>query len=133
MTSSNIVIAYIIYLPLAVTLTTFVARILFKQGSVFMLDIFNKRETIANATNKLFEVGFYLLNIGFALFILRIYVSAESFTTQRMIEVLSAKLGGFSIYLGVTLFLILFLFFMGKRLASQRRIALTQANYEQQR
>jgi hypothetical protein len=108
-----------------------VARILFKQGIVFMLDIFNKRETIAHATNRLFEVGFYLLNIGFALVILRIYANAESFTMQRMIETLSAKLGGFSIYLGATLFLILFLLVMGKRYASQRRMAIANANLDQ--
>ena len=29
-----------------------------------MLDIFKGREEIANATNKLFETGFYLLNLN---------------------------------------------------------------------
>ena len=121
MTLSNVVIAYLIYLPIAIGLTTFVARILFKQGRIFLLDIFNKRETIADATNNLFKVGFYLLNVGFALLILKIYTGVHVFHTQRMIETLSTKIGGFSIYLGFSLFFMLFLFFRGKRIASQRR------------
>ena len=121
MTLSNVVIAYLIYLPIAIGLTTFVARILFKQGRIFLLDIFNKRETIADATNNLFKVGFYLLNVGFALLILKIYTGVHAFHTQRMIETLSTKIGGFSIYLGFSLFFMLFLFFRGKRIASQRR------------
>ena len=82
-----------------------------------MLDIFKGREEIANATNKLFETGFYLLNLGFALMILEIYLYKDSY--QELIEKLSYKIGGFSIYLGIMLFLNLYFFFRGKRKASQ--------------
>ena len=84
-----------------------------------MLDIFNGREEIAYATNKLFEVGFYLLNIGYALLILRF--NQSMYTYQSMIELLSAKIGGFSIYLGIMLFLNLYLFFRGKRKSKEQR------------
>lgn len=120
METTLIVKAYFIYLPVAIGLTLYVAHILFKNSKIFMLDIFRGREEIAFATNKLFEVGFYLMNIGFALLILRIrWVE----TVQQMIEALSTKLGGFSIYLGVMLLLNLFFFFRGKRKAkdAQRR------------
>ena len=101
----------------------YVARVLFKNGRVFMVDIFRGREEIANATNRLFEMGFYLLNLGFALLILRIDLGgAELFGTQEMIEVLSKKLGGFSIYLGIMLFLNLFLFFRGKRKSKEHQV-----------
>lgn len=108
-----IVKAYCIYLPIAIALTLFVARTLFNNGKIFMLDIFRGRTEIAMATNKLFEVGFYLMNIGFALLILKIHT--WNLDTQGMIEALSYKLGGFSIYLGIMLFLNLYLFFRGKR------------------
>ena len=85
-----------------------------------MLDIFKGREEIANATNKLFETGFYLLNLGFALMILEIYLYKDSY--QELIEKLSYKIGGFSIYLGIMLFLNLFFFFKGKRKASQAQV-----------
>ena len=57
MENSNLtmtVIAYSVYLPIAVLLTYFVARSLFKNAKVFMLDIFRGREEIAESTNKLF-------------------------------------------------------------------------------
>src|SRR3954468_19738937 len=97
------VIAYLIYLPLVILLTFYVANNLFKNSIVYMKDIFNGRDEIAKATNTLFKIGFYLLNVGFALFILTITEVVS--TTQSTIEVLSKKVGGFSIYLGVMLFI----------------------------
>jgi len=80
-----------------------------------MLDIFKGREEISLATNRLFELGFYLLNLGFALQIMQISFYGDFFGKQQMMEVLSHKLGGFSIYLGIMLFLNLFMFFRGKK------------------
>jgi len=107
---------YLIYLPIALLMTVLVARTLFKNSKIFMMDIFHGRTEIALATNRLFEIGFYLLNIGAALLILRTYRIDNH---QEMIEALSYKIGGFSIYLGIILFLNLLLFFRGKRKASQ--------------
>lgn len=123
MSNGYIVAAYFIYLPVALVLTWLVANTLFKSGLIFMRDIFFGREEIASATNKLFKCGFYLLNIGFALYILKIYSGLTGM--QDTIEVLSTKIGGFSIYLGVMLFLNLYLFFRGKKAASQKRLAST--------
>jgi len=120
MIAHNMVIAYFIYLPVALLLTWYVAHSLFKNSIVFMKDIFNGREEIAVATNTLFRIGFYLLNIGFALYILKI--TQALMNTQQVIEVLSFKVGGFSIYLGIMLFLNLYLFFRGKRVARQKRL-----------
>lgn len=109
--------AYLIYLPIAIGLTVVTAHMLFKNSKIFMLDIFRGREEIARATNRLFEIGFYLLNIGVAFLIL----TAEPIETNRaLVEILSIKAGGFSIYLGIMLFFNLYLFFRGKRKASQR-------------
>jgi hypothetical protein len=121
MENSLIVTAYIIYLPIALTLTVLVARNLFKNAKVFMRDIFHGREEIAMATNRLFEIGFYLLNIGFALLILEISRYHDFNTTQQLIETLAEKIGGFSIYLGIVLFLNLFMFFRGRKKSSQHQ------------
>ncbi|MEO5684048.1 MAG: hypothetical protein ABIQ88_15505 [Chitinophagaceae bacterium] len=110
--------AYLIYLPVVLVLTWYVAHTLFKNSKVFMLDIFNGRADIAMSTNKLFETGFYLLNLGFALTIMEI--AREISNSRSMLEILSAKIGGFSIYLGVMLFFNLYLFFRGKRTAKQK-------------
>ncbi|ALM49799.1 hypothetical protein AMR72_13335 [Flavobacterium psychrophilum] len=117
METTKILIGYAIYLPIALLLTFVVSRTLFKNGKIFMLDIFKGREDIANATNHLFETGFYLLNIGFALMILQ--MSVHDNTYQTLVEELSYKIGGFAIYLGVMLFLNLYFFFRGKRKAKE--------------
>ncbi len=117
METTKILIGYAIYLPVAVALTLFVSRTLFRNAKIFMLDIFKGREEIANATNKLFETGFYLLNLGFALVILKIRIHTDSY--QALVEALTHKIGGFSIYLGIMLFFNLYFFFRGKRKAKE--------------
>lgn len=119
MRTNFIVTAYFIYLPVALILTWYVARALFRNSIVYMKDIFPSRDDVAGATNSLFRIGFYLLNIGFALYILKINGINN---VQNLIEVLSYKIGGFSIYLGAMLFLNMYLFFRGRRAA--RRSAL---------
>jgi hypothetical protein len=120
METSKILIGYAIYLPIALFLTYYVSKTLFRNSKIYMLDIFKGREEIANATNKLFETGFYLLNLGFALMILEMNMYDNSY--QVLIEKLSYKIGGFSIYLGIMLFLNLYFFFRGKRKASQAQV-----------
>lgn len=110
--------AYCIYLPVVIVLTWYVAHTLFKNSKVFMMDIFHGKADIALSTNKLFETGFYLLNLGFALKIME--VATEISNSRTMLEILSSKVGGFSIYLGVMLFLNLYFFFRGKRISKQK-------------
>jgi hypothetical protein len=132
---SKFVLAYAIYLPVVLLLTLYVARTLFRNARVFMLDIFKGKEDIAFSTNRLFEVGFYLMNMGFALLIMKIdrpspewnseagaYVQPAFLTThQEVVEILAGKVGGFALYLGVMLFLNLYLFFRGRRKSRENR------------
>lgn len=124
MTTSLNLLAYFIYLPIAILLTWYVAHILFRNSIVFMLDIFHGKTDIATSTNKLFRTGFYLLNVGFALFIMEIAINIPD--ARNMLEILSHKIGGFSIYLGIMLFFNLYLFFRGRRI-SKRKAQIVQA------
>ncbi len=120
MENSKIIIGYLIYLPIVIALTIYVSKVLFKNGKAYMMNIFKGKEEITIATNKLFEIGFYLINIGWALLILKIsYYGQNEMNYQTLIEILSKKLGGFSIYLGVMLFLNLLLFFRGMNKSKQ--------------
>ena len=119
METSKILIGYAIYLPVVFLLTFYVSKTLFRNGKTFIMDIFKGREEIALATNTLFETGFYLLNLGFALMILELDLYENTY--QNLIEDLSYKIGGFSIYLGIMLFFNLYLFFRGKRKAKQNQ------------
>lgn len=112
-----IVKSYLIYLAITLSMTFFVARILFQNSKIFMLDIFKGREEIAYPTNRLFEIGFYLMNIGAALLFMK---TTTVLNNQGLLESLSWKVGTFSIYLGIMLFMNLYLLFRGKRVSSQR-------------
>tara|TARA_B100001769_G_C21933365_1_gene502952 strand:+ start:174 stop:545 length:372 start_codon:yes stop_codon:yes gene_type:complete len=114
---NHIVITYLTYLPIVLLMTFLVAKILFKNSIIFILDIFKGRKEIAIPTNRLLEIGFYLLNVGTALLILK---TKAIETTQQMVEILSLKIGGFSIYLGIMLFAYIYLFFRGKKKSNQR-------------
>lgn len=134
-----IVTTYIAYLPVAILLTFIVARIFFKNSKIFMLDIFSGREEIAMSTNKLFETGFYLLSLGFALF--RMKINKYSFTKngyetvegvrqrvetlvygkQEFFEVLSSKVGVLAVVLGLMVFFLMFMLFRGKKKSAEGR------------
>ena len=115
------VIAYSIYLPVAIGLTVWVARTLLNNGKVFLVDIFHGQEELAVAVNRLLQIGFYLISLGTAFVRLPItpekkydqltavYTEIPLATPQQMIEVLSYKVGGFTLILGLMLFFNLFI------------------------
>jgi hypothetical protein len=88
---------YAAYSVLAVALTVFLARTLFRNGRVFLEDVFKENAALADAVNRLLVVGFYLLNFGYASLMLR--ADAATSATQA-VEVLSSKLGILLLSLG---------------------------------
>ena len=113
-----IVKAYLVYLPIALILTLIVARIFFRNSKIFMSEIFRGRMEIANSTNKLFELGFYLLSLGFALFIMQV-TGVYDITRQQFFEILSKKVGTLTVFLGVMVFFNLYMLFRGKKKKSE--------------
>ena len=106
---SYILICYSIYLVLTVVLTIWVAHTLFKNGKVFLIDIFHGNEELAKAVNNLLLVGFYLVNIGYAVYTLRIEYNIEN--ARILVEELSLKLGAIILILGGMHFFNMFVFF----------------------
>ena len=106
---SYILICYSVYLVLTVILTIWVAHTLFRNGRVFLIDIFHGNEELAKAVNNLLLVGFYLVNIGYAVYTLRI--DYEIGNTRLLVEELSLKLGAIILILGGMHFFNMFVFF----------------------
>src|ERR1035437_2549879 len=88
---NHTVVAYLIYLPVAVAMTIWVARTLHKNGRVFLVQAFRGKEDMADSVNHLLVVGFYLINIGFIAAALR--YGDKPHDAQETIEFLSTKLG----------------------------------------
>ena len=102
------VATYLAYLLIAVPLTVWVAGTLSRNGRVFLEDVFDGNDHLADAVNKLLVVGFYLLNLGFVALYLR--VSDPVFTVRELIEVLSVKIGIVMLVLGVIHFFNVYVF-----------------------
>ncbi|ATZ24900.1 hypothetical protein ACFZBM_08105 [Streptomyces lavendulae] len=93
------VVAYVIYLVISIGLTVWVARTLSRNGRVFIGDVLQGNEKLADAVNHLLVVGFYLVNIGFVTLYLR---SGETILDARgLFEALSVKIGVVLLLLGV--------------------------------
>lgn len=103
-----IVLTYLTYLFISVTLTIWVARTLYKRGAIFLVDAFHGNMELADSVNHLLVVGFYLINIGFVSLALK---TAEVISTSRAaIELLSDKMGMVLLTLGGMHFFNLFVF-----------------------
>ncbi|HEY1937551.1 MAG TPA: hypothetical protein VGJ33_06435 [Candidatus Angelobacter sp.] len=94
----TIVVSYLVYLLISVTLTVWVARTLHKRGAIFLVDAFHGNAELAASVNHLLVVGFYLINIGFVSLALK--SDAAVATSRAAIEMLSDKLGFVLLALG---------------------------------
>lgn len=100
--------SYISYLAVAVPLTMYVARSLYQNGRVFLVECFKGNEELADSVNKLLLVGFYLVNLGFVSLYLRTDVDVVGL--RGVLELLSQKIGVVMLILGGMHFFNLFLF-----------------------
>jgi hypothetical protein len=117
-----IILTYIIYLLTTIVLTVWVATTLFRNGKIFLVDIFHGNKELADSVNKLLLVGFYLVNIGYAVYTLQ--VSDNILNYRQVIEMLSLKVGWIILILGAMHFLNLFIFFkLRHRAQTERRFA----------
>lgn len=110
-------LTYALYMPITLALTVWVAKTLFTNGRVFLVDIFHGNELLADSVNKLLVVGFYLINIGYAVYTLQIL--GEIASIQSVIERLSLKLGAIILILGAMHFFNLFVFFKLRKRAKE--------------
>jgi len=115
-------IYYSLYLGLTLFLLILVGNTLFRNGKVFLYDIFNGDVELVEAINNLLLVGFYLINIGYVLASLKAY-GVNNWIS--MIEKLSSNLGGVMITVGIIhMFNILILFYMRRKNVKQKNQAL---------
>src|SRR6266536_5521809 len=111
-----IVITYLLYLIISIALTVWVAQTLFKNGRLFLVDVFHGNEALADSVNHLLVVGFYLINLGYVSLMLKIGYNVA--TAQEGIEALSVKVGTVLLVLGGMHFFNLFIFSRMRRRAS---------------
>src|SRR5215471_2538916 len=103
-----VVTTYAVYLVVSIALTVWVGRTLFKNGRVFLVDVFHGNEPLADSTNHVLLVGFYLINLGYISLALRLGYNV--YTPRESIEALSWKVGLVLLVLGGMHFFNLYVF-----------------------
>jgi len=103
-----IIITYISYIVISISLTVWVARTLHKNGRIFLVDACHGNEPLADSINHLLVVGFYLVNLGYV--ILALKTSENPIDAQGVLETLSTKIGTVLLILGGMHFINLFIF-----------------------
>lgn len=84
-------IAYSIYLIIAIGMTIWVAFTLSTNGKVYLIRCFGHDEELATSVNHLLVVGFYLVNFGFIA--LALSTAGEPQTTTEMMRFLGWYVG----------------------------------------
>ena len=111
------ILTYAVYLIVSILLTIWVARVLFNNGRIFLVDIFHGNTPLADSMNKLLVVGFYLVNIGYMCLVLKETGAIKN--TREVIEVLSYKIGTIILILGGMHFFNVIIFFKLRSKAQQ--------------
>jgi len=102
---------YTAYAACAVGLTAWLARTLYRSGAVFLEEVFDRPE-VAVAVNRLLVTGFFMINLGYAMFLLKSHDAANA---TRAIELLVQKLGVLLLSLGAVHFVNVWVFWRLRR------------------
>jgi hypothetical protein len=99
---SVLTVTYVIYLIASAALTIWVAHTLSTRGRIFLVQFMADNEELADSINHLLVVGFYLVNLGYAM--LALSYGHKPATLEQAIESLSFKIGLVLLVLGMTHF-----------------------------
>lgn len=114
---SHTTVMYSLYLLLSIAVTIWVARTLFKNGRIFLVDAFHQNEGLADSVNHLLVVGFYLINIGFIALFLATDNKPQSI--EQVFERLAMRMGIVLLTLGGMHFINILIF---SRIRSRARL-----------
>jgi hypothetical protein len=101
-----VVECYLTYLILSLAVTIWVARTLYRNGRLFLIQAFQGDAGLAESVNHLLVVGFYLINIGYVAVALS--TAGTPANLRQSIELVSEKVGVVLLVLGAMHFFNLF-------------------------
>jgi hypothetical protein len=84
-------LAHIIYLLLTYLITVHVGWRFYTHGRVYILALLHQNEALTDAVNRLLLVGYYLLNLGYAALMIKLWQRVD--TLSAMMGMLAQKVG----------------------------------------
>ena len=92
------IVSHLFYLALSFGFTVYVGQTLYFFGRPFLMECFTE-DKVADAVNRLFLVGFYLLNAAFVFIALR--YGETALTLEQMAEVVAFRVGMVATVMGL--------------------------------
>ena len=97
----DLLVTYLLYLGLSLTLTVWVGHTLFSHGRPFLVDAFRGNQELADSVNHLLIVGFYLVNLGYVTLMME---TQGASTLAGALALLGTKIGWVALMLGIVHF-----------------------------
>ncbi|WP_293884654.1 MULTISPECIES: hypothetical protein [unclassified Sphingobacterium] len=108
------ILAYTVYGLLTCYIIIWVGRLFHRNGRIFILSLFQQDINLADTTNNLLLLGYYLLNIGYAILQFSYWKQIASF--DELISSIAFKTGRLLFVLvGLHYINMLAIYFFGKR------------------
>jgi hypothetical protein len=118
-TDGNAILVSVAYVAVAVGLTVWLARTLFHNGAAFLHDVFADKPDLAVAVNRLLVTGFYMLSLGYSLYILR---ASRAYDGFEAVTFLINRLAMMLVSLAVLHFVNVFVFWRIRARREQRHL-----------
>ena len=103
------ILCYFIYGIITIYIIVWVGKLFHTNGRIFILRLFSGNEKLADTTNNLLLLAYYLFNIGYAVLQFNYWENVANLTS--MIDTISLKMGLLIIILSVTHYLNMFLIY----------------------
>ena len=100
------VLAYSLFVSIVGFMTIWVGFVFYKNGKFYLYNLLNKNVEMANYINKILLIGYYLINLGYALFTIIFWRAIHSYT--EMLERVCTNAGIMILGLGIMHFINLF-------------------------
>lgn len=114
------IVTYILYCGIMIFIISWIGRRLYHHGRIYLLAIFKGNREKADSANHLLLMGYYLLNIGYALLKLRHWPLVSN--SRELIESLSTVVGLLVIMLAVLHFFNMAIVFLIARFNHQIKL-----------
>ncbi|TBN01337.1 hypothetical protein EYD45_13085 [Hyunsoonleella flava] len=85
------VISYIIYIPTIFYIMIYVGWLFYHHGEKFLLNLFHNNKSLVKSINNLLLLGYYLVNLGYAIITIASWEVVESI--PDMLNTLNHRLG----------------------------------------
>ena len=94
------ILSYLIYISITIYIIYYVGKSFHRNGRIFILQLFQHNEQMADTTNNLLLIAYYLFNIGYA--VLKISMWTKVPDLAGLIATISSNTGLLVIILALT-------------------------------